>query len=96
MSGTGDPACIIEGLSGKAYPQVVAEFGVPYTALHVIHDTDRAKTARAKVEVLKTLNACAFYDDLPANVEMARAAGIRSVLIIPGTVIAETIAEAIL
>jgi acid phosphatase class B len=91
VSGTGDPACVIEGLSGKPYPVIAAEFGVPYTALHIIYDRGPAATAMRKAEVLREIGAGAFYDDLPINIAAAREAGIRAVLITPATVISESI-----
>ena len=81
ISGTGDPEAKIEGLSGKPYPVIAAELGVPYTALHIAWDHSGEEIAKWKAAVLVQIKANSFFDDRIENVQAARDAGINAVLI---------------
>jgi hypothetical protein len=59
----------------ESYAQMMHVMKVPYTE---IHRTDHV--AAQKVEVLLKIKADCFWDDTPAYVEAARAAGIKAIL----------------
>ena len=59
--------------SDEAYAEMLGDLKVPFTKVHRVDHNPALK-----LEVLKRIGAIAFWDDVKANVDLARAHGISS------------------
>jgi NDP-4-keto-2,6-dideoxyhexose 3-C-methyltransferase len=78
------------------YEELMDAYKIPYNKIYRVWDHGNpGDVPNGKVNYLKRLKADAFYDDLKENVEAAEAAGIKSTLIRPDTIINEEVSPAI-